>query len=115
MFDLAEDKVRTRMAMAGLLIARDINTPSVQHTVEYIPTFASGAGSEGLIGIRRAVPWMSNAPPLEIVLVNASTPFRVHYTLDHPFQFPKTRRPILGSVHENGAETATRNAQDYLR
>jgi hypothetical protein len=36
--------------MAGLLIVGDINTtPSVQHTVEYIP-FASGAGSGGLIG-----------------------------------------------------------------
>jgi len=36
--------------MAGLLIVRDINTPSVQHTVEYIPTFAPGAGSGGSIG-----------------------------------------------------------------
>ena len=58
---------------------------------------------------------MSNAPPFEIVLVNASTPFQAHYALDDPFQSPKTRRPILGSVHENGAETATRNAQDYLQ
>jgi hypothetical protein len=38
------------MAMAGLLIVGNINTPSVQHTVEYIPTFALGAGSGGLIG-----------------------------------------------------------------
>jgi hypothetical protein len=47
-FDLAEAQVR--MAMTGLLIVGNINTPSVQHTVEYIPTFASGAGSGGLIG-----------------------------------------------------------------
>ena len=38
------------MAMAGLLIVGDINTPSVQYMVEYIPAFASGAGSGRLIG-----------------------------------------------------------------
>ena len=42
-----------RMAMAGILILRGDIAPSVQHTVEHIPTFASGAGSGGLIDAER--------------------------------------------------------------
>lgn len=42
-----------RMAMAEILILRDNIVLSVQHTVEYIPTFASEAGSGGLTDTER--------------------------------------------------------------
>lgn len=61
-FDLANTKVKVRMAMAGLLIVRDINTPS-QHTVEYIPTAGSGCltgtGGEG----EQRAQWHSRSRP----------------------------------------------------
>ncbi len=37
----------------------------------------------------------------EVVLADASMPFRAHYGLRHFFRFPKTRLPVLHSVMQD--------------